>query len=119
MQDSKRRRLSTVLAITVACVGALFVAPTAAMAGEVTQQASSPVAGGAEVAGAQAYFKVNGARIRTQPNTTSTIVGLGYAGQGFCVDRVSGAFYHGRNQATGVVGWTHNSNVNYNPAVPC
>ena len=119
---------------TTALVLALIIVPTVgahARSGGVTadlgtrvanapssQSSSTAPVGDYLLAGSQAYFAVNGGRIWSQPGR-GVIRGLGYRGQGFCVDGQSGSYYHGRNQATGVVGWTHYTNVNYNPAIGC
>ncbi|TDC99632.1 hypothetical protein E1292_31200 [Nonomuraea deserti] len=69
-------------------------------------------------------FRVPGVRIFARPDGGSTRNGLGYPGQGFEVDNfAAGAPYtcdngvttsdweHGRNVATGVVGWVPSCNT--------
>ncbi|TDD08772.1 hypothetical protein [Nonomuraea diastatica] len=62
-------------------------------------------------------FRVPGVRIFARPDGGPTRQGLGYPGQGFEVDNfAAGAPYtcdweHGRNVATGVVGWVPSCNT--------
>jgi hypothetical protein len=86
-------RCFTIAAVSVST----FVAAPAAFA--TTPQA----------AGLFTTFNADGVRIRAAASDTSGIRGLGYRGQGFCVDGRSGNWNHGQDTATGVVGWVYYS----------
>ncbi|NBE84467.1 SH3 domain-containing protein [Micromonospora rubida] len=57
-------------------------------------------------------FIVDGVRIRAAANTTSTVLGLGYKGQWFDIDKFNNpalSWAYGTNRATGVKGWVSNT----------
>lgn len=107
------------IGVATAAIFALgLFAPAVASAATSASASVGSDSGYSLKAGGQGYFAVNGGIIWSKPGS-GIRKGLGYRGQGFCVDGASGSYYHGRNQATGVTGWTHRNNLNYNPAIDC
>jgi len=107
--------------------------PLTSAANAATGKASRPpkVSAGQKVNAPREYwrydFTVSGVRIWSDDNPHSTILGLGYPGQGFNVDLVYGSDYsytcdngvttwtwlHGYDIATGVTGFVPTCNTNY------
>jgi hypothetical protein len=61
----------------------------------------------------QYYFNANGVRIHTQASTSSTVLGLGYAGQYLNATNYSNGFYYGQDESTGVTGWVAGQYITY------
>ena len=78
----------------------------------------------ATAAQAAAYgdYTASGVRIRACANTTCTIYGLGYPGQGAYITCFrygeyignNSIWYYHRNRTTGVTGYSHSSLINFN-----
>lgn len=64
-------------------------------------------------AGLLGDYTGTGVRIRTQPNTSSTIVGYGYPGHYLCAYASSGSWYYHSNLTTGKVGWSSATYVGF------
>ncbi|MFI7386656.1 hypothetical protein [Streptomyces sp. NPDC049813] len=94
--------------------GALLL--SASVAGAAEPAPAAPAAAPRAAASAPGDYLGTGVRIRAQANGSSTIKGLGYAGQGATVycwqdgptsnpNLIISWYYH-RNNATGVTGWS-------------
>jgi hypothetical protein len=89
-----------------AVVGAAAAAILAATGGTALASASSPASSQETLC---FYFDANGVRIHSNPNVSSTTVGLGYEGQGWC--QTGGwigngyAWSYGEDTSTGTWGW--------------
>jgi hypothetical protein len=95
------------LVITAACLLSL-TAPVGVAAAEPTSAGSSTAA---LRVGRTYEFLEPGVRIRREPSFNSTVLGLGYPGQTFCVFQIGGHWLYGKNLNTGVEGWSHYSVV--------
>ena len=94
------------LTIAAACLISL-AAPVAVAAAETTSAGSSTAV---SRVGSTYHFLEAGAGIRREPNFNSTVLGLGYPGQIFCVFQIgAGGWLYGKNLNTGVEGWSHYS----------
>jgi hypothetical protein len=74
------------------------------------------------LAAANGDYTAAGVRIRSCANTTCTVRGLGYQGQGAYITCFrygeyignNSIWYYHRNKTTGVVGYSHSSLMNFN-----
>lgn len=106
-----------------ASMALLAVAVAPASAGESrsgpagTHPTAAVVAGEFSVlAGTCGTVTGDGVRIRTQPNPSSTVLGLAYRGHrvGFR-GGISGDWQYIHNHHTGVTGWMHRAYINWDP----
>ncbi|KUN27664.1 hypothetical protein AQJ11_13600 [Streptomyces corchorusii] len=115
--STRIRRRHRLYAATLAVFGAtaaLLLPASAAGAAEGVPAASGTAP--RAVAAAPGDYLGTGVRIRAQANGSSTIKGLGYAGQGATVycwqdgpaanPSLTISWYYHRNNATGVTGWS-------------
>ncbi|WP_221355298.1 hypothetical protein [Streptomyces beigongshangae] len=113
-QTQHRARLFGLLAV-VGATGALLLSAPAA--GAVEKAPPQMHAAAAQEAAAPGDYLGTGVRIRAAADGNSTVVGLGYAGQGATVycyrngphtepNKIATWYYH-RNNATGVTGWSN------------
>jgi hypothetical protein len=112
MTPRNYRSLSAAVVTLSAAAALALTVPTAGATGSAGVEAkASPRA-----AAAPGDYLGTGVRIRAQANGSSTVKGLGYAGQGATVycwqdgptsdpNQIISWFYH-RNNATGVTGWS-------------
>jgi len=94
-----RNKTAALVAALAVALSTLVVAPPASAA--VSQEVTTAVAGG---------FRVDGARIRQSPDTTSSILGLGYTSQSANVRCIVprphfSSMIYLTNNATGVTGY--------------
>ena len=102
--SSLRTRLLRVAAVTGMTAAMALVPATAAQAA------------------ANGDYTADGVRIRTCANTSCTVLGLGYHGQGAYITCFrygeklgnNSIWYNHRNKTTGVTGFSHSSLMNYN-----
>ncbi|MFH8880620.1 hypothetical protein [Streptomyces californicus] len=113
MKNLRRPHVLSGSLAVLGAVAALLLPGPAASAAESTAPVSAPRAAAAAASG---DYLGTGVRIRSQANGSSTVKGLGYAGQGATVycwqdgrasdpNQIVSWFYH-RNNATGVTGWS-------------
>lgn len=99
---------------------AVAVAPAAASESRGGPAATHPPAAAAGdfsvLAGTCGTVTGDGVRIRAQPNTSSTVLGLAYRGHrvGFR-GGISGDWQYIYNHHTGVTGWMHRAYINWDP----
>lgn len=103
-----------ITAATIASAVGIAVAPPAVAASPVgtsERPGSATEASIGPLVFCSTKFIVDGVRIRSQPNTSSTVLGLGYKGQWFDIDRFTPdwTWAYGKNRSTGVKGWVSNT----------
>lgn len=96
-----QRNYKKVLALGVICLSLVFGQASVFAASNTVMKAAP---GQVSVSSTRHYIIVDGLRVRSEPNTSSTILGLLYKGQYIDVEYYSGDWAYGKT-STGIWGW--------------